>query len=142
MHIHFVDSATKVEIAPRDQVLINGARLVQVILDHNVGRGMAPVDPTNHVQFETLDVNIKEKVVILSRHLDIGKADDFDIYGYNGLDIVVNVSHIIFPPKSIPLDPIFNNVPIKTSLSMGPIVGRRLIPLSQVHQHIGVAGEI
>jgi len=104
MHIHFVDSATKVEIAPRDQVLINGARLVQVILDHNVGRGMAPVDPTDHVQFETLDVNIKEKVVILSRHLDIGKADDFDIYGYNGLDIVVNVSHIIFPAESIPLD--------------------------------------
>src|ERR1700732_1232730 len=123
MHIHFVDSATKVEIAPRDQVLINGARFVQVILDHNVGRGMAPVDPTDHVQFETLDVNIKEKVVILPRYLDIGKADDFDICGYNGLDIVVNVSRIIFPAESIPLDPIFNNVPIKTSLSMGPIVG-------------------
>src|SRR6202011_4149848 len=87
MHIHFVDSATKVEIAHRDQVLINGVRFVQVILDHNVGWGMAPIDPTDHVQFETLDVNIKEKVVILSRHLDIGKGDDFDIYGYNGLDI-------------------------------------------------------
>ena len=59
MHIHFVDSATKVEIAPRDQVLINGARLVQVILDHNVGRGMAPVDPTDYVKFEALDIDIK-----------------------------------------------------------------------------------
>src|SRR6202023_1180677 len=71
----------------------------------------------------TLAVNIKEKVVILSRHLDIGKADDFDIYGYNGLDIVVNVSHIIFPSESISLDPIFNKIRIETSLSMGPIVG-------------------
>ncbi len=65
MYIHLVDSATKVEIAPRAQILINGARFIQVIFNHNVGRGMAPVDPTDNVQFETLNVNVKQKVVIL-----------------------------------------------------------------------------
>ena len=66
MHIHFVDSATKVEITPRCQVLINGARFVKVILNHNVGRGMAPVDPTDYVKFEALDIDIKQKIMILT----------------------------------------------------------------------------
>ncbi len=42
---------------------------------------------------------------------------------YNGIHIVVDVPYIIFSAELIPLDPIFNNVQIETSLSMGPIVG-------------------
>jgi hypothetical protein len=123
MHIYFVASATKEEIAPRTQILINGTRFVQVILNHDVGRRTAPVDPTDNVQFETLHVNNEQKVVMFPGNFDIGQADDFDINRFNGLDIVVDVLDIIFPAESIPLDPIFSNVRIETSLSMGPIVG-------------------
>ena len=55
----------KVEIASRYQVLIKGARFVKVILNHNVGRGMAPVDPTDYVKLEALDIDIKQKIIIL-----------------------------------------------------------------------------
>jgi len=83
---------------------------------------MTPIDPTDNVQFETLHVNNKQRVVILTRHLDIRQGDNLYINGFNARDIVVYVSDIIFPTKFVSLDPIFYNVRIETSLPMGPIV--------------------
>ncbi len=58
------------------------------------------------------------------RHRDIGQRNDIDFNGYDGLQISIDVLHIVVAAKPVPLDPVSNHIWIKAALSVCPVVGR------------------
>ncbi len=103
-----------------------GVAAADVVFKNNERWWEIPVDPADYLQLKSLRIDNDQQILIAFCKIKIGKPDHVDVNLSDRVLIFFNVLNISWATKPISINPIENNVTVKTTLPMCPIVRRTI----------------